>query len=347
MTKRALLGGLDISGLVTSWGEIEKTKTIILGQDSLFVSEHTLTLGNKGRWTDPGGSPSTIKGLDWYGETFKLYIDDRLAFDGVATNMKPNAQTQETMLVAQNRLKAAAEETVALAMTDTDPGAAMLAALDQTRAAPYVDRNSFIQAGQARAAAGAFINANYPAGDGHTALDVLQDIGDLASIAVTEEAGIITARAFQPYQGSGADLGFPITDALVREWGDWEWDETAFRNRVEMGYPTDAYEVLNDLESQRRNKGTIKTEPFRAGGNVLASNQGAARALGTIYLARAALRRATTTATGGPQLAKARLGDRYPITAGALGLTAYPVETIGIKIALDTEDTTLTLAQLA
>lgn len=341
------MGGLDISGLVTSWGEIEKTKTIILGQDSLFVSEHTMTLGNKGRWTDPGGSPSTIKGLDWYGETFKLYIDGSLAFDGVATNMKPNAETQETTLVAQNRLKAAAEENIGLIMTNTDPGSAMLAALDQTRAKDYVDRNSFIQAGQARAATGGFVNVSYPAGEGNTALDVLQDIGDLASIAVTEEAGIISARAFRSYQGSGAGLGFPITDSLVRDWSDWEWDETAFRNRVEMGYPTDVYEVMNDLESQRRNKGTIKAESFRAGGAVVASDKRAAQALGTVYLARAALRRATTRATGGPQLAQVRLGDRFPITAAALGLSGYPVEAIGIKIALDTEDVVLTFAQLA
>ena len=347
MIKTATLGGLDISSLVTSWGDIERTKNLILGQDELFVSEHTIILGNKGHWGDPGGAASSAKGMDWSGEVFELLVDGRIVFSGTVVNLKPGAVSQEVRLVAQNRLKAAAEETVAVNLSAVNPGAVMLAALDQTHAKNYIDRLSFMRAGMFRENQGVLLNANYPQGQNHTALEVLQDVGDLASISVLEEAGKITASAFQPYQGSGAGLGFPITDAIARDWDEWERDPTAYKNRVKMGYPTDAYETLDDLESQKRNQKIIRSKDFSAGGPLVAAGKGAALALGQIYLSRSALRRATTRVTGGPQLVGTQLGDRFPITSVSLSVSGYPVETIGIRLALDDENVQLTLAQIA
>jgi hypothetical protein len=132
----------------------------------------------------------------------------------------------------------------------------------------------------------------------------------------------------------------------MREPGRLEHDYSTFNNRVVVGYPTAQAFTLEDEESIRQN-GVVRTVAFSAGSAVVAADLTSARFFATLYLSRAAFRRAKLSVAGGSEFRDVRIGDRHPVTLADLGLSRHAFEVIEVRRSLDTDEVELWLASLA
>ncbi len=344
--KQALLFGIDISRYVLTWGTLERWKNMILGQDTLFASEHTLEVANLKGWANLAGAGSVMKGVDWSGKDLVISFDGKVAFRGIVIDVKPNPSRRSASIVAQNVLKKPAEKVLVRTAAGQNPALAALSMLRTCVDDSFLDVQSFQSAGARYAAAGALVDLDYPADGRTTVLAALQEVTNLASFSLVENEGLVTCQPFFPYQGQESALRWEVEDALVREWSSEERDETAYTNRVAVGYPTGQVLVLDDLNSQAVND-NVRDFSFSATGTLVSSNLVSATFFGKLYLARAALKRAKITAAVGAEASDARLGDRHPVSPTATGRSRFAMEAIGIVQDMDANQTSLSFAQLA
>ncbi len=249
-------------------------------------------------------------------------------------------------MVAEDILSGLTDAIVNGAQNGANPGYAMLSLLNGAGLQDYVDAGSFINAGASAAAAGASINYTFDQGSNTTALAAVQAIASFASISVFVLNNTVVARPFQPYQGAGSGLRFPITDGIVRgldpaAMGHGLLQQPGLRGLQGAGSPY----ISTNYPSVTQNSVTRLYE--FGGSNVLASNAASARFFANSYLARAARRRAILDLTGGLEFAASVLGDRHWVTCASLGLDQFPMEIIEIHRHLDTDDIDLRLVGLA
>jgi len=338
--------GVDLSALVTAWGAIEQIKDVLLVTAQAMTSEMSVEVANRGSMFASGGVSSLVSGMDWYNAPLQVSVDGEVVFDGLVKNVRLSATGQTATIVSENILKRPAEATMSYATPGANPGDAMLGVLAAAGiAAEYVDAASFSRAGVPARQAGAKIVAAYAAGSSTGALSALQGIGDLASISVFVLNNRITARGFLPYEGSEAGLRYELNDGNVREWGDREFDTSAFNNRVSVGYPVGLFVVQDDLAA-RRSTGVVRNLDFPATGAVYAADRASAAFFAGVYLQRAAPRKMLLPIAGGREFANIVIGDRFPVTNARLGLSRFPMEAIEIRRSLDTEEVELRLASL-
>lgn len=344
--KQALLFGIDITNYVQTWGTLERLKNMILGQDTIFSSEHSLEVANLKGWANLAGPGSVMKGVDWSGKDIIINFGGNVAFKGIVIDIKPDPSKRTATIVAQNVLKKPAESIFTRTAPRQNPALAALAALRTCMSDDEIDVRSFQSAGARYSSAGAFVDLAFEVDAGTTVLQALQSLTNLASFAIVENGGVASCQPFFPYQGDEAGLRWEVTDALVRSWSTEERDETAYTNRVAVGYPTNLTAILDDLESQRTNA-NIRDFQFPATGDVVASDLVSARFFGKLYLSRASLKRTKIGASVGHQAYDAMLGDRHPVSPSGTGRERLPMEAIGVTQDLDANATSMSFAQLA
>jgi len=336
---------VDVTALVSSWGNIEQIKDILLVNATFMAGEHSLELYNRDGAFSPGAGGSLTAGLNWYNQKLQVLVEGRMVYEGFVKNITTNNTRTLARIVSENIFKQPSETTIALSGTAQNPADVMLAIALLGADASLIDIPSFQVAGGAARAAGATIDYNFPVGSNVTVLSALQQIGALASISCFVLNNRITARPFQPYLGGGSDLRFPIQDAIVREWGDFGFDYSSFNNQVTVGFPGPGTITLDNRESQKVNN-IVRGFAFPGTGNVVSSNVGSARFFGNLYLSRASLRRGVLSVAGGREFKDVAIGDRFPVTNPRLGLVDFPMEAIEVHANLDNEEFELNLAQL-
>jgi hypothetical protein len=345
LTRVARFMGQDVTNLVTSWGNIEQIKDVLLVNATFMTGEHSIELLNRRGAFSPGAGSSLTAGVNWYNQLLEILVDGRTVYQGYVKNITTNNTLTSAKIVSENIFKQPSETTIALSGIGQNPADVMLAIALMGADPSLVDMQSFQQAGGPARAAGATIDYNFPSGSNVTVLSALQQIGALASISCFVLNNRITARAFKPYQGGGSDLQFTLQDSFVREWGDFGFDVSSFNNRVTVGFTGPGSITLNDLESQKINN-IVRGFAFPSTGSVVSSNLTSARFFGTLYLQRASLRRGVLPVAGGREFKDVSIGDRFPVTNPRLGLVNFPMEAIEVHGDLDHEEFELHLAQL-
>ena len=338
IVRQAVFAGIDISKYVNSWASVEQVKDVLLVRATFMTSEMNLECYSG------TGLALMLKGMNWYNAPLLIYVDSVLVYEGLTRNININDTERTATFITENVLKGPAESLIAYTGTGLNPASAMLSIARQVVAVQYIDTNSFALAGGPSSQAGATVNVAFAQGGNTTALQALQQIGDLASIAVYVVGNRIVAKPFRAYRGNLAGLRFTIRDGNIREWGTAGYDASSFNNRVSVGYGSQ-YVSLDDVRSQRKNK-VIRDIQFPNTGPVVASNRQSAAFYGSLYLKRAAMRKRLIPVAGGVELKMVAIGDQHPVTNARQGLTQYPVEVIEVHRNLDTSETELLLATL-
>jgi hypothetical protein len=338
--------GQNLTNSVTQWGAIEQVKDVLLARAELMTSEIEIELDNLNGAFSARGAGTLFGGSDWRGKPLTVAVDGRTEFDGILRNVRPNETGRRTVLMAENRMKKPSESILVASGTSVNPASAALGWLRTVIDEDNLDAPSFYSAGGPARLAGATITYVFGSGDGVTILGALTKVSQLCSIAFFTVGSRIRAQAFRPYQGSGSDLRFPLTDTVVREWGEMTQDDLSFNNRVTVGYPGPAYATQNDLESQRVND-VIREMPFSADDKLTAADQTSAEYFGRLYLDRAGYRRDVLALVAGPELVDVRIGQRFPVTRARLGLAQTAMEVYLVRPRLDSNEYELGLTGLA
>lgn len=346
MAAQAILMGVDITQLVTSWGRLELIKDILLAQATLLTGEMTIQVENIKGFANPSGPGSLVGGLDHYNGLLQIKKDARTVYEGFVKDIRPNPTTKTASIISENVLKKPAETVISGQATLANPSQAMLSFIRQATPEANINPQTFDQAGAAATAAGATIDYNFPEGSSATVMQAIELISAVSSISVFVRDNKIIARPFIPFQGNEAGLKFEINDNIAREWGPLSYDNSAFNNEVAVGYPTDQFVVLRDNESIKKNGGTARRIDFPADEEVVSSNLTSARFFGRLYLERASKRRRKMTLAGGKELEGSVIGDRFPLTVPDLGLTRFPVEAIEVSETIDGEEVEMGVAEL-
>lgn len=337
--------GVDISKLVAGWGKIEQIKSVLLAQATLLSSEMSLEVFSSKDFASPFGSTSLLGGLNYYNKLLEIEVDGVAVYVGLVKNVRSNATKGTAVIVSENVIKRPAESVFTLSGAGVNPAQAMLAILRTTLAESQINSDSFDQAASPSLDASASINFDFPSGSNVTVLQAIQKISELSSISVFVYNQKVMARPFLPYQGSGAGLKFDLTEMNVREYGDFQYDTSAFNNRVQVGYPTNSYATLNDIDSQRKN-GISREIQFSASDQAVAADLQSATFYGKLYLERASRRRGKMGLVGGKELRDTVIGDRFPVYSSKLGLSGFPVEAIEVHRSLDSDEVELSVVEL-
>lgn len=339
--------GLDLTPYVLSWGAIEQIKEILLSQSQFFTSQMTFTFQNKGNFlsTFTQGNKSTVGGIKWYNKVLSVTEDGTTIYQGFIKNIPTNENDQIARIITENVLKRPAESIFNGTQNNVNPASAMLGILSQAGLLKYTNVASFIAAGGDALANNANVNYNFPQGGNNSVLQAVQKIGALASISVFVYNNQIFARRFYVYQGSGSGLKFPITNSIVLDWGDLEWDIFTFNNQVSVGYSTTYYTATNQASVNKNN--ITRGIEFSNTDVVVASDLNSATYFANQYLNRAAFRRPIVLLNGRAEFKKSKIGDRHPVTIADLGLSAYPMEIIELHRVLDSDVVQMRLVGLS
>lgn len=342
---RARLMGVDLTQFVTSYGRLEQIKDILLAQATLLTTEMTIQVVNFQDFAKPKGVGSLFGGLNWYNQVLEILRDGRTIYEGFVKNIRTSPNEETADIVSENVLKKPAETVIVASALSANPAQAMLGFLRLVLEDSSINVTTFNQAGAQATNAGATIDYVFAQGDNVTVLQAIQLVSDLASISVFVKDNKVIARPFIPYQGDEAGLKFELNDSIVREWGELEFDNSAFNNKVAVGYPTDQFEILTDVESIKTN-GITREIQFPADAKVAASDLTSARFFARLYIRRAAKRRQKLNIAGGEALKGTVIGDRFPVTSPDLGLVRSPMECIEVHQTLDGNEMELALAQI-
>jgi len=338
--------GQDITKYVISWGTIEQIKEVLLATNTILTSEQNLVVANIGNMFSPGGS--FLVGLNWYNKP--ITITDAqygvILYQGLVVDVKTDRSNMKATIVSNSVFKRPSEAIFSGTYNGVTPGAFLLSVLEETLTADefdeYVNQNSFPSADGPSILAGATINVSYDSNGNTTVLQVMQAVGALCSMSFYIYNNQIFARTYKPFTGGG--LKWPIVDRIVRDWGEFDWDNNSFNNQVNVGYPGGTY-VGNDTVSQNINNVT-RLFQFDGSGNVACPNLASAKFYGDLYLARSSTRRPILKLKGGLEFDYAHTGDRFPVTEATLGLVALPMELIECSRNLDERGYDLTLVGL-
>jgi len=345
MPSTVTLFDLDLTERVIAWGQIEMIKTAQLGQGEMFTSELVTVFENVDGALTKAGPTSLVGGVDWYGENLTIQRDGITIFDGLVTDIQNDETARSATVVCENIFKRPADKIIVSSGQRVNPAQAMLAILRSVMSDDLINVGSFNSAGARALAAGAYITYKFLDADEVTVMAALNEIAQLSSLAVYVRDGLFHAEVFRPYQGNSSDLRFPITDAIVRQWGVLHWDTANFFNQVRVGYTADDYVLRTDSESVRINK-TTRELPFDGEAAVVSHDENSAIYFCRTVLERVSVQRALLNVAAGVELWNTKLGDRYPITHARQGLSSFPMEVVEVRPKLDREDVELSLAEL-
>lgn len=346
MALKAVFMGVDLTRFVTSWGRLEQIKDVLLAQSTLLTTQMAIEVTNSSGFMNPLGSGSLVRGLNHYNGLLEISRDDKTIYEGFVRNILPNANSKTATIMSENVLKKPAETPIVTQAAGANPAQAMLSFLRLAIPEQNINALTFDQAGASSAGAGATIDYEFLQGDNVQAMQAVQLVSELSSVSVFVRDNVVIARPFIPFQGQEAGLRFELNDAIVREWGAFEYDNSSFNNVVAVGYPTEQYEIQRDQRGIDLNDGLERTFTFDAEEQVVASNLTSARFFGRLYLRRASRRRRKISVAGGKELGGVTIGDRHPVTTPDLGLERFPMECIEVSETNDATEVELSMAEL-
>jgi len=337
--------GIDITDRVVSFGTLEQIKEILLAVATMFTSEHSLQVSNADGAFSSNGAHSIIRGVNWYGQLVTVSLDGVVVYTGRVRDIQLDSTGRIATIISEDVMKIPAQAPFVGTATNRNPGDVLLAIARTALADEYIDLPSFRAAGGPARAAGATISYDWPATSPTSCMDAMQQIGALCSISVYVSRSKLAARAFRPYQGSGAGLMFPITDDLIRDVPSCSYDVLNFVNQVTVGYTGGLSVTVNDRESQRVSHVT-RPSTLGSGTTILAYNEASARWLGNTALARSSYQRRIVDVVVGPPMNPVDMGDRFPLTSAWFGISAMPGEVVESHRNPDRDETTIKLAEL-
>ncbi len=342
--------GVDITARVVSFGETEDVKEVLLAKATLTSSEYLLTLRNDDGVFSPYTDNSMVRGRSYYGKNLTVTWDGFSIFDGPVRNMIPDPEAKTVEVTAQSKLSDAATMNVSGTATGVNAVEAAMGLIVAAGLGDLVDVASFTQAAGPAKAAGATVDYSFDHESNTTVLAMLNLVSDLASVSFFERNGLITARAFQPYQGNEAGLRFVIDTSNGRSWGTLEGQPTNYFNTAtciytllpENGTYTETDQTSLNLFGSRKKVGrTLGTD------QLLAHDLASAKFFTAQFLARSSTPRTVLPIACGPEFLSTKLGERHPITYARFGFVRRPFEVIRIGRIRDKREIQLYLASLS
>lgn len=337
--------GVDVSSYVTEWGEVEDVKEILLVRSQLFTGEHSITLSNVDGRFSPFRAGSLFYGKAYFQSTVTLTENGDPLFTGLLKSVSLDGNAKTCTLKVENYFTVLAATLTDLVAPSVNPVIAALSIIEAVGLSEFVDRNSFIAA--ASGMDGMTVNVDFSTSN-TTALAAIQNLADLASVAVYIRGGIIQARPFQPYQGGSAGLRFPISASLVVEMGALTDEPDSLKNVVTFTYGASGELTLRDDASIRRYQG-FENEirlSYATGDPIEIADAATASFFASRYLARSSTLPRTLDVVGGDELRSVRIGDRHPVTDDHYGLSSEPFEVIETHRQIQAKTITLTLVNL-
>jgi len=348
---QAIFMGQDITAQVTQWDQIEQIKDVLLSDAQFVSSEINITVDNSSHFLSPQHPASMIQGRSTYNQSFQILISGTIVFNGLVQDIQLSPDDQSATIVADDLMgtltNAIFVSPTTSWTTSQNPGSAMLAILEQVGLTKYLNQTSFFNVNGPSEAAGATIQYLFTSDSNTTALAAIQAIASLASISVFVLNNQIFAKVFQPYQGNGSGLSFPINDQIVRTWTQYDWDTESFNNQVTVPYGSGTGSPYTETNFQSVAQNMVTRGYQFDGSSVMANDQGSAQFFANSYLSRAAQRRGVLQFTGGLEFAQSVLGDRHWVTSTDFGLSNFPMEIIEMHRHLDTDDVDITMVALA
>lgn len=341
------LMGQDVSSYVTEWGEVEDIKEVLLVRSQLFTGEHTVVLSNHDGRFSPFRAGSLLYGKAYFQSKVELTEDGETLFYGLLKQVQLSNNNRTASLKVENVFTILTTSLASLVQSGVSPMTACLSMIEEAGLGEYVDRNSFVSAAAGATAAGATVDVDF-SDSNRTVLAAVQDLAELAGVAVYVRGATIYARPFQPYQGSSAGLRFPIQADNTVEIGSLEQAADNLKNVVTVDYSASSSITLTDEQSIRRYQG-YRSEvrlSYNTGSEIAIANSVSATYFGNKYLERASTLRCTLEVVGADTLRSVRIGDRHPVTDDHYGLSSEPFEVIETHRAIREKTISLTLASL-
>lgn len=348
MLRSFLVSGVELASYVTDWANISETKEVLLAKATLFTGELELVLANPDGRFSPDKEGSLFYGRNVFNIEAQVLADGRTVFQGFLKDVVPSSQSKTATFRLENIFSKPAETIVPeMSESSVNPVAAMIAMIKEAGLEDLADIPSFLAAAGPSQAAGATIDLDIQPGSNLTLLNGLQQLSELASVAVFVRGGFIRARAFVPYQGSEAGLRQELGPAQVRTFRERTTAYTNFNNRVVVNYGASSKLELQDSVSIGLTKVTRTFEFNTAEGQPISvPDLVSARFFGQTYLARASTPPTVVVLEVGEDLLDVEIGDRFPVTCPNWGMVRKAFELIDTDRELQFGAAGLTLRSL-
>lgn len=352
LPRQLVVMGQDVTSYVVDWGNVDDIKDVLLAQTSLMSGQYQVTLGQAPYAFSPYNQGSLFYGRAAKGQTLTLSLAGVQSYLGIIQAVEMDGVNKTCLITVENLFNKAAAQTAVLSATNINPASAMLSLLVNAGLGPYTNQQSFYAAAAPAAAAGATVSVNWTASGGTTILAALQALEQLASISVYISNGIISARAYSPYQGASAGLKGTLGNNLARSWNGHTQAYDNFANQVTITYGANLVSTQTNLLGVSNNGNVVVplTFSYANGGALVVPNFVSAVYFGANILQRASGRlskpRDVVEVDVGVELQSAQLGDRWSVTSYAYGMTGVASEIIEIHRKPEINGATLKLATI-
>jgi len=321
--------GVDFASRVTSWGQVEEIKEVLLAKSQLFVGEVEVTLENSDRALSEDYEFSVLKGVPWYNEIATITENGETLFIGLVKNISNDEPSSTTTIFLENIFSKPSEQSLILTGSGVNPGVALLNFLTEAGLKEFIDTDSFLAAGSQARAAGATIDYVFDTEIDVSVLSAINSVSDLASISVIASKGKFRAQAFKAFQGNQSELREPLAPATVRDFTELSRDQENFINKVVMNYGSGLVLERSDPASQKFNKVVRPvTLSFTDAESIIVPDEQSALFFSDQKLLRSSVRRELLGLILGPEHPDLKVGDRHPITSPYHGLVSAPFEII-------------------
>lgn len=336
--------GLELSDRVIDWGQIEEIKEVLLVDSQLFTSETSIKIDNADDAFSQEAPASVLKGVGWYNKTATISKNGTSIFLGFVKDVGFDKQERTITLVLENIFSRPSETTVVASAASANPAEAIRALLISAGLQEYLDEASFANAGSQARATGATISYTWAEDDNVTVLNAVNSISQLSSISVLARGTSIFARAYNTYQGSGSQLGAPITNSTMLQFGPVQHDKESFANRVLFEYSAASTYTADAKDKQIEDRVVrVKQINAKTSEKLNVTNFASAKFFADLILERSKNRVDMINMTLGPEHEGIHAGDRHPVTEASYGYNSQPVEIIEVHQVIN-EDITDVLA---
>ncbi len=348
MVKSFQVSGVELAAYVTNWAPIEEIKEVLLARTTLFTGELSITTSNVGGRFSPEKIGSLLYGRQFLNIPCSVGADGETVFNGFLKDVQCDHAARTATFIMQNILSKPADSILpAVTLTAVNPGAAMLSLIELVGLTSLVDVNSFIVAGGPALAAGASISVLIDNGSNVSLLNMLQQISDLASIAVFVHNGILRAQAVTTYQGSEANLRQLISDSTTRNFKQRKTAYSNFNNSVTVLYGASSKYTITDPVSIGLT-GIERNIPYSTqnGSQISVPDLVSAQFLAGQVLQRSSPAPVVISLDVGKNMLGMKIGDRFPVTADNWGFNRKAFELIETHASLLEEGSELVLRSL-
>jgi len=317
MLKSFIVLDVELGSYVTDWGNIEEIKDVLLAKTTLFTGELNITVQNSLGQFSPENPGSLIYGRNIYNISCSVSFDCASVFQVYLKDVQFDRPSRTAVFVIQNVFTLPADSVLPnLTLTGVSPADAMLEAINSVGLLGLTDVRSFLSAGVGATAAGASVNVVTSAQNQISLLDFLQQMAELSSISVFVDGGLIRARLYQGYQGSGSNLKQSIDATFVRDFGQRSTAYDAFNNKITVKYGANSSFSANDVVSQGLTKVTREfVFSTNTGGLIGVPDLVSAQYFAQLALSRSSKPPTTISLTADKEfLTGITLGDRFPVS---------------------------------